>query len=111
MNCPHCASLRTKEQRKITALGYQTFHCSDCRRTFNERTGTPFNFLEGIVNLFVRTKHTAELESREVRESKKRLMESCAYAACWIPVTSSHTWNRSCKVARYSLAHKRCLRG
>ncbi len=46
MTCPHCASPRTKEQRKITALGYRTFRCSDCRRTFNERTGTPFNFLE-----------------------------------------------------------------
>ncbi len=46
MNCPHCASPRTKEQRKITALGYQTFRCSDCRRIFNERTGTPFNSLE-----------------------------------------------------------------
>ena len=46
MNCPHCASPSTKEQRKITALGYRTFRCSACRRTFNERTGTPFNFLE-----------------------------------------------------------------
>ena len=46
MNCPHCASPRTKEQPKITALGYRTFRCSDCRRTFNERTGTPFNYLE-----------------------------------------------------------------
>ncbi len=26
--------------------GYQTFRCATCRRTFNERTGTPFNFLE-----------------------------------------------------------------
>ena len=46
MNCPQCASPRTKEQRKITALGYRTFRCSACRRTFNERTGTAFNFLE-----------------------------------------------------------------
>jgi putative transposase len=46
MNCPHSTSLATKEQRKKTALGYRTFRCSICKRLFNERTGTPFNFLE-----------------------------------------------------------------
>ncbi len=51
MNCPQCASPRTKEQRKITALGYRTFRWSACRRTFNERTGTPFNFLEYPIDI------------------------------------------------------------
>ncbi|GHP00409.1 hypothetical protein KSF_104560 [Reticulibacter mediterranei] len=46
MNCPHCTSQNTKEQRKKTALGYRTFHCSACKRCFNERSETPFNFLE-----------------------------------------------------------------
>ncbi|WP_201394434.1 IS6 family transposase [Ktedonobacter sp. SOSP1-85] len=46
MNCPHCASATTKERTKKTTLGYRTFHCLDCKQTFNERTGTPFNFLE-----------------------------------------------------------------
>ncbi len=46
MNCPHCSSPTPKEQTKKTWLGYRTFRCSACRRTFNERTGTPFNFLE-----------------------------------------------------------------
>lgn len=46
MNCPHCTSAATTEQRKKTTLGYRTFRCSACRRTFNERTGTPFNCLE-----------------------------------------------------------------
>jgi putative transposase len=46
MNCPHCASTPAKERTKNTSLGYRTFSCSECRRTFNERTGTPFNFLE-----------------------------------------------------------------
>jgi transposase-like protein len=27
-------------------LGYRRFQCRTCRRTYNERTGTPFNFLE-----------------------------------------------------------------
>ena len=44
--CPHCASPATVRQPKTTALGYQTFRCAACRCTFNERTGTPFNFLE-----------------------------------------------------------------
>src|SRR5436305_488364 len=46
MNCPHCASTATKEQTKKTSLSYRTFRCSACRCIFNERTGTPFNFLE-----------------------------------------------------------------
>jgi putative transposase len=46
MNCPHCASTATKEQIKRTSLGYRTFRCSGCKRTFNERTGTAFNSLE-----------------------------------------------------------------
>src|ERR687895_1992417 len=46
MSCPHCASLTTTCQPRTTALGYQVFRCTACRRTFNERTGTPFNFLE-----------------------------------------------------------------
>src|SRR5215470_10989644 len=46
MNCPHCMSAATKEQIKKTALGYRTFRCSDCRQTFYERIGPPFNFLE-----------------------------------------------------------------
>ncbi len=46
MDCPHCTSTVTKERTKKTSLGYRTFCCSDCKRTFNERTETPFNFLE-----------------------------------------------------------------
>jgi putative transposase len=46
MNCPHCASTITSEQTQKTTLGYGTFRCSACKRRFNERTGTPFNFLE-----------------------------------------------------------------
>lgn len=43
--CPHCASASGKEPTKKTALGYSIFWCGACRRTFNERTGTPFNHL------------------------------------------------------------------
>jgi len=46
MNCPHCQSATTKEQRKKTTLGYRTFRGLGCHHIFNERTGTPFNFLE-----------------------------------------------------------------
>ncbi len=31
---------------KPTSLGYLRFWCERCERTFNERTATPFNFLE-----------------------------------------------------------------
>ncbi len=68
MNCPSCASPTIKEQTKKTSLGYRTFHCSDCKRTFNERTGTPFNFLEcptDIVLLVVLWRWRYQLSLRE----------------------------------------------
>ncbi len=57
MNCPHCASTETTECAKKTVMGYRTFCCQQCTRTFNEATGTPFNYLEyptDIVLLVVR---------------------------------------------------------
>jgi putative transposase len=50
MNCPYCASTATRERTKKTALGYRTFCCSECRRSFNERTGTAFNYLEYLTD-------------------------------------------------------------
>src|SRR5687768_8888126 len=46
MSCPHCLAATTIERKQRTQLGYRTFRCPPCRRTFNERTGTPFNYLE-----------------------------------------------------------------
>src|SRR5689334_17586598 len=51
MNCPRCAAMAPKEQMKKTSLGYRTFRCSKCKRTWNERSGTPFNFLEYPTNI------------------------------------------------------------
>jgi transposase-like protein len=71
MNCPHCASTTTKEQTKQTSLGYRTFRCSVCKCTFNERTGTPFNFLEyptDIVLLVVLWRLRYKLSLRDLAE-------------------------------------------
>src|SRR3954465_13439790 len=46
MNCPQCRSRQTRKLAVATDLGYSRFQCRSCRRTFNERTGTAFNFLE-----------------------------------------------------------------
>ena len=46
MNCPHCHSAQTTSLPRTTGLGYAVFGCTDCGRTFNERAGTPFNYLE-----------------------------------------------------------------
>jgi putative transposase len=70
MNCPHCASA-TREQNKKTSLGYRTFYCSACHRTFNERTGTSFNFLEypsDLVLLVVLWRFRYKLSLRDLAE-------------------------------------------
>src|SRR5215831_7206010 len=46
MTCPYCGAATIREQAQGTALGYRKFRCRACKRLFNERTGTPFNFLE-----------------------------------------------------------------
>lgn len=43
MPCPHCAVTTTHEQAKRTAFGSRAFRCRPGKRTFHERTGTPFN--------------------------------------------------------------------
>jgi putative transposase len=71
VNCPHCASPATKEQKKKTVLGSQTFRCSACQCTFNERTGTPFNSLEyptEIVLLVVLWRLRYKLSLRDLAE-------------------------------------------
>lgn len=71
MNCPHCAAITTKERAKKTKLGYTTFFCPHCRSTFNERTGTPFNYLEfptDVVLLAVLWRLRYKLSLRDVAE-------------------------------------------
>jgi putative transposase len=71
MNCPHCTSRETKERTKTTSLGYRTFCCSTCKRTFNERTGTAFNFLEyptDLVLLVVLWRLRYKLSLRDLAE-------------------------------------------
>ncbi len=43
MTCPHCSSLKIANRSRLTAHGYKTFFCKNCKRIFNERSGTPFN--------------------------------------------------------------------
>ena len=46
MNCPHCQSSKTHACRTKTNLGYPQYRCYSCGKQYNERTGTPFNFIE-----------------------------------------------------------------
>jgi putative transposase len=71
MKCPYCAASTSRKQTKKTELGYTTFFCPICRRTFNERTGTPFNFLEyptDLVLLVVLWRLRYKLSLRDLAE-------------------------------------------
>ena len=71
MNCPHCTSTTTKKQTQKTTLGSCMFRCSACKHLFNERTGTPFNFLEyptDVVLLVVLWRLRYKLSLRDLAE-------------------------------------------
>jgi putative transposase len=71
MPCPHCQSTGTTERPDHTAVGYRRFRCRDCKRVFNERTGTLFNSLEyptDVVCLVVFWRYRYKLSLRDLAE-------------------------------------------
>jgi transposase-like protein len=71
MPCPYCAAPTTTEIPRRTTLGYRLFRCCACRRTCNERTGTPFNHLQvptDVVLLVVLWRLRYKLSLRDVAE-------------------------------------------
>ncbi len=71
MPCPPCASPTTTARAKRTQLGYRTFHCPTCTQSFNERSGTPFTYLEfptDIVLLAVVWRLRYKLSLRDLAE-------------------------------------------
>src|SRR5215207_4129711 len=71
MSCPHCMSTSTTLQSKKTSLDYQVFRCTKCQRTFNERTGSQFNYLQfptDIVLLVVLWRLRYKLSLRDLSE-------------------------------------------
>ncbi len=45
MDCPYCQSHDTRQLPEETTLRYHRYQCCPCGRRYNERTGTPYNFL------------------------------------------------------------------
>jgi putative transposase len=71
MTCPHCGSAATVERPDRTELGYRRFRCRACQRSFNERTGTPFNRLQyptDVVSLVVLWRFRYKLSLRDLTE-------------------------------------------
>jgi putative transposase len=71
MTCPHCASTATTDRPDRTELGYRRFRCRDCKRVFNERTGTLFNRLQyptDLVSLVVLWRFRYKLSLRNLAE-------------------------------------------
>jgi len=71
MTCPHCASAATTDRADRTERGYRRFRCPECKRVFNERTGTPFNRLQNptdIISLVVLWRFRYKLSLRDLAE-------------------------------------------
>ena len=71
MACPFCKSKETKERKAKSKLGYRTFYCLGCQRKYNERKGSPYNYLEfptEIVFLVVLWRIRYKLSLRDLAE-------------------------------------------
>jgi transposase-like protein len=71
VKCPHCSSPTASQLSRRTCLGYKTFSCGACRRTFNERTASVFNHLQfptDIVLLVVLWRLRYKLSLRDLAE-------------------------------------------
>jgi putative transposase len=71
MTCAPCGSAATAERPDRTELGYRRFRCRACKRSFNERTGTPFNRLQyptDVVSLVVLWRFRYKLSLRDLTE-------------------------------------------
>ena len=69
--CPKCKSIQVSLLKQRTTLGYQRFRCKVCLSTFNERSGTVFNFLEyptDLVLMVVRWRLRYGLSLRNLSE-------------------------------------------
>jgi len=53
MNCLYCHSTNILERKGLTELGYKRYQCRECRHRYNERTGTPYNYLEYPTDIVV----------------------------------------------------------
>ena len=110
MSCPHCTSTATTLQSKQTSLGYQIFHCKNCRRTFNERTGTPYNHLQfptdiGLLVVLWRLRYSQGSSMRARRDLAEMFLErgfdfikETLYDQCSARLGSSALRFRSCPV-------------
>ncbi len=110
MACPYCQGDATQEMERATTLGYRLFRCRPGRRTFNERTGTPFNHLQvptdiALLVVLWRVRYKRSLRDRMRQDSERnRAMvrvgwrwpqPDVAYAACSTVHTSPHrSWKR-----------------
>jgi putative transposase len=57
MNCPHCESTTIYLCKNKTDLGYSQHRCRSCNRQYNERTGTPFNFIQFCTEIVMLAVH------------------------------------------------------
>jgi putative transposase len=53
MRCAHCQSPSITQGQGRTAHGCRRFHCQNCGRRFNERTGTVLNWVQMPTYIFI----------------------------------------------------------
>lgn len=76
MRCSHCPSTATTGHQDRAAHGYRRFHCGECLRGFNERTGSMLNRLQlptDVVFLIVLWRLRLKLSLRDLAESLQPL--------------------------------------
>ena len=84
MECPHCHSSKTqKDGRRLINDGWvQGYRCTNCKKRFNERTGTPMARLR-TPKTVVESAIQARSEGLGVRAAARVVKKSHSSIMCW----------------------------
>lgn len=94
MDCPHCHAKSTRILNQKTTLGYDQYHCCDCGKQFNERSGFALNFIEFSTEVVMMVVHYYY----RFKVSLDEVVELMVMRGFHLSHQTIHNWVQTCGV-------------
>ena len=91
MDCSYCKSKNTRLCKSKTELGYCQYRCRDCNTQYNERTGTPFNYIQYRTEVVMLAVHYYF----RFRNSLDDVVELMAMRNIYLSHQTVHNWTQN----------------